>query len=265
MTAASPTVPPTIGTILDNRYELNQLLGRGSGGRVYRARHCSTNHAVAVKILELDPDLGERAYQRRKERFRREMTICGRLSHPDIVGLIDFGEVDESLYLVFELVSGRTLAQILQSEGSLTVDLTRRLMRSLLEVLIYSHDQGVIHRDLKPSNLMILDGIGQPRLKVLDFGISALSATTPHGLPRLTLSSEMIGTPSYAAPEQLRGDLATAKSDLYAWGLIVLECLSGKNVMASASLGEIFQRQLSPVPVAIPAQLRDHADRKSVV
>lgn len=241
MSSPDPAVLPTTGAILDNRYELEHVLGHGGGGRVYRARHRSTGHAVAVKILDLDAGLGERARQRRKERFRREMTICGRLSHPDIIGLIDFGEVGEFLYLVFELVSGRTLAQILQSEGSLKVARCRELMRSLLEVLVYSHHQGVIHRDLKPSNLMILDEIGQARLKVLDFGISVMPGQNAYSHNRLTLSNEMVGTPAYAAPEQLRGDISTAKTDLYAWGLILLECLTGKSVMAGTSLGEIFR------------------------
>jgi TOMM system kinase/cyclase fusion protein len=246
------------GSLLDQRYELDHLLGKGSGGRVYRARQRSTGQAVAVKIL--DPEQDERpTIERQKQRFRREMTICGRLSHPDIVRLIDFGEVGDSLYSVFELVPGRTLAQLLQADGTLSVRRSMRLARQLLQVLVYSHAQGVIHRDLKPSNLMVLGEGDDERMKVLDFGVSALSGHPFSAFARLTLSNEMVGTPAYAAPEQLRGDSPTAKSDLYAWGLILLECLTGECAMGGVSLGEIFQRQLSPAAVELPLQLRDHA------
>lgn len=243
---------------LDERYELEHLLGRGGGGRVYRARQRSTGQRVAVKLLDLEPDLSDSARERRKDRFRREMTICGRLAHPDIVGLIDFGELDDSLYSVFELVPGRTLAQVLQSEGSLTLARSRAVLRQLLDVLVYSHAMGVIHRDLKPSNLMILGEPEHERVKVLDFGISAMPSGASSTLTRLTLSNELVGTPAYAAPEQLRGDAPTSKSDIYSWGLIALECLTGSNVMSGFSLGEIFARQLSPVPIELPARLREH-------
>jgi TOMM system kinase/cyclase fusion protein len=254
--ADGPVFP--IGSVLDERYELEHLLGRGGGGQVYRARQRSTGQAVAVKILSLGPNLDQHAQERRKARFRREMQICGRLEHPDIVGLIDFGELGDSLYAVFELVPGRTLALLLQAEGSLALARCHSLMRQLLEILIYSHGKGVIHRDLKPSNLMVLGEPGRERIKVLDFGVSALPRGTASTLTPLTLSNEMVGTPAYAAPEQLRGDAPTVKTDLYAWGLILLECLTGTNVMMGASLGETFSRQLSPLPVPIPERLRAH-------
>ena len=254
--ADEPIFP--IGSILDERYEIEHLLGKGGGGQVYRARQRSTGQAVAVKVLDLEADLDATAQERRRARFRREMQICGRLEHPDIVGLIDFGEFNGSLYAVFELVPGRTLSQLLQAEGSLTLARCRGLMRQLLEVLVYSHGKGVIHRDLKPSNLMVLGELGRERIKVLDFGVSAMPRGTASTLTRLTLSNEMVGTPAYAAPEQLRGDAPTAKTDLYAWGLVLLECVTGVQVMMGASLGEIFSRQLSSFAVPIPERLRAH-------
>jgi len=186
------------------------------------------------------------------------MEICARLDHPDVVGLVDYGDDDGSMYSVFELVPGRTLAQEIAADGALTLVEAIGLMRQLLEVLVHAHGHGVIHRDLKPSNLMVF-GEDQRRLKVLDFGISAIpSGSAVAGPTRLTLSNEMVGTPAYAAPEQLRGDAPTAKTDLYSWGLVLLECLTGVNPIAGASIGEIFQNQLSPAPVQLPARLRGH-------
>lgn len=247
------------GTIVDQKYELNLLLGRGGNGAVYNATQRSTGQQVAIKLLATDHTLDPQKVERRRHRFLREMKICAHLNHPDIVGLIDFGEHEGSPYSVFELIRGRPLSQILEEQGTLPVHSTYTLMRQLLVALDYAHGQGVIHRDLKPSNLMVLND-ELTRLKILDFGISSVR-TQPMGptMTRLTLTHELVGTPAYAAPEQLRGDTPTAKTDLYAWGLVLLECLTGTNPLAAGSVGEIFQKQLSPSPVEIPQQLQTHA------
>lgn len=239
-------------------YELEYLLGRGSGGEVHRARQKSTGQAVALKIFRPTPDDGEHLRERRKERFRREMKICAKLAHPNIVRLIDYGENGDLLFSVFELVRGQTLADKLQVEGALTIKHTMLLMRQLLGALHHAHQNGVIHRDLKPSNLMILEDSEDLRLKVLDFGIGVLPGRFDSSVTRLTLSSEVLGTPAYAAPEQLRGDAPTPKADLYSWGLVFLECLTGRRVVGGSSLGELFQKQLSPVSIELPAPLAEH-------
>ena len=233
-------------------------MGRGGGGRVFRARQASTGRTVAVKILGHDPDAAAPVRARRRHRFRREMQICGQLEHPDVVRLIDHGVAGDSLYSVFEFVTGQTLAQVLRQEGALTLERARQLLRQVLDVLEYAHARGVIHRDIKPSNIMVVGDDGD-RIKVLDFGVSAVPSGTSSEAPtRLTLSNEMVGTPSYAAPEQLRGDLPTTRTDIYAWGLVLLECVTGENPMAGETLGDVFARQLSPDPVATPPQLREH-------
>lgn len=248
------------GILLDDKYVLEHLIGQGGGGKVFRAVQQSTGQAVAVKLLEPDLCSSESADVRRRQRFRREMEICARLEHPDVVGLIDYGEVDDLLYTVFELVPGQTLRQQLTLDGALSVAESCTIMRQLLGVLSYAHARGVIHRDLKPSNLMMVREGSLARIKVLDFGVSAMfrsaSGTT---LTRLTSSNEMVGTPAYAAPEQLRGDAPTPKTDLYAAGLIMLECLTGASAIKGTSLGEVFQNQLSLEPVEIPDALREHS------
>ena len=246
-------------SVIDGKYVVEEPIGCGGHGKVFRALQLSTQRTVALKILDLEQGLAQSAVQRRKNRFRREMKICGQLSHPNVVKLIDYGEHRNSLYLVLELVPGRTLAQHLSVERSLTVAHTVAVMRQLLDVLNDAHIQGIVHRDLKPSNLMIGEGPEHPRLKVLDFGVSAVpKGLSDPALTRLTLSNEMVGTPSYAPPEQMRGDAPAPKNDLYAWGLIMLECLTGSNPMAGTSLAEIYQKQSSPTPVPIPERLRGH-------
>lgn len=249
-----------IGVLLDDKYMLEHLLGQGGGGKVFRAIQQSTGRAVAVKMLEPDSGSSESGHVRRRHRFRREMEICAHLEHPDVVGLIDYGEVDDLLYTVFELVPGRTLRQQLTVDGALSVADSCVIMRQLLAVLSYAHARGVIHRDLKPSNLMVVREGSLARIKVLDFGISAMSRSAlGTTLARLTSSNEMVGTPAYAAPEQLRGDAPTPKTDLYAAGLIMLECLTGASAIKGSSLGEVFQNQLSLEPVEIPDALREHS------
>ena len=241
---------------LDGKYRVLEPLGTGGGGQVYKALQLSTGQTVAIKVLsvvESEPDVAVR----RMERFRREIAICSTLYHPDIVRLLDSGELDpETLYAVFEYIPGMTLAELLGADGMLTLKRAKRLMLQLLAPLSYAHMNGIAHRDLKPSNVMVTnDGVSE-RIKILDFGISVVTAQ--QALTRLTQSHEWVGTPAYAAPEQLRGERADAKSDLYAWGLMLLECLTGVAAVRGKWLADIIEQQLQPVPHALPEGLAKH-------
>lgn len=210
-----------------------------------------------MKILEHEEGLEERLAATHTERFRREMRLCARLHHPHIVRLVDTGEADGWLYTVFEFVPGRTLRDVLQEEGALPVEEAVHLMGQVLDAIGYAHDQGVIHRDLTPANVMISDSGLRRNALVLDFGISAFSdrhRTEESG--RLTATDEAIGTPSYAAPEQLRGEVPTTKTDLYSWGLLLLECLAGERPVRGESLQEQLAQQLGPDPVEVPDAVR---------
>jgi TOMM system kinase/cyclase fusion protein len=240
------------------RYEILSELGSGAGGAVYEARQVSTGQTVAIKLLTLDAlDEGQRT--RRVERFRREITFCSQLYHPDIVRLLDSGQVDDGRHFaVFEFIPGSTLARLLTDAGMLGVQRACNVMANLLPPLAYAHAKGIFHRDLKPSNIMVTTDGARDRLKILDFGISIAAEQEHDELARLTLSHEWVGTPTYASPEQLRGEPAGAKSDLYAWGLIFLECLTGASVVRGRSLPEILEQQLRPDPHVLPASLRNH-------
>ena len=249
----------SIGSIFAGSYEVLAPLGEGSFGRVYKGRQRSTGQAVAIKTLRLWQGDAARDVENQIARFRREMRLCAELSHPHIVRLIDSGESEDgTLYTVFEYVPGVTLREVLTREGSLGWGLARHLMTQVLDALACAHARGVVHRDLKPENIMVTQTGAQRNALVLDFGLGGLAREVEDwSLPRLTATREILGTPSYAAPEQLRGEPVSTRSDLYAWGLILLECLTGELALQGQSMHEVIVKQLSPEPVPIPPSIRN--------
>ena len=240
-------------------YDVQHAIGAGSGCQVYKALQRSTGQLVAIKVMASD-DLDGPIRQRRVERFRREIAFCSSLYHPDIVRLLDSGELgDGSRFAVFEFIPGRTLAELLRDEGTLKVQRARNLLAQLLPPLAYAHAKGIAHRDLKPGNIMVTNVGGRDRLKLLDFGISIYASPRDAAeLARLTQSHEWVGTPLYAAPEQLRGEPTGPKSDLYAWALTFVECLTGSPLVSGKSLLEIVAQQSRPDQHVLPAPLSQH-------
>lgn len=249
-----------IHEVLRGRYELLSELGEGGFGTVYKARQLATGQAVAIKVLRLPEGGSVQAHEKRVARFQREMQICAQMHHPNIVRLMDSGQAEGSVvYSVFEFVPGKNLGEVLAEEGRLDPGEARYFMMQALDALACAHAENVVHRDLKPANIMIIPTGARRNALVLDFGIGALTQETRREEgARLTLTNESIGTPSYAAPEQLRGLPLTPRSDLYAWGLVFLECLSGKRVIDGATVAEVVFKQLSPDPIPIPAHLEGH-------
>jgi len=202
------------GSRFEDRYEILGELGAGSFGHVYQARQLSTGQSVAIKLLSPCPGTDESAG---RERFRRETRICAALSHPNIVPLIDAGETEAGqLYAVFAHIPGETLERVLSREGALAVRESVRLLTQVLEALACAHAEGIVHRDLKPANLMLSAAGVRRSALVLDFGLGGLAEGRRQGWQTLTQTREFLGTPLYAAPEQLSGERATPRSDLYA-------------------------------------------------
>jgi TOMM system kinase/cyclase fusion protein len=262
---AAPGVRPAGAAPADElqggqRYRLGTMIGEGGTGILYAATRIDTLQIVAIKILREDPALAPDDRARLRARFRREMDLCERLAHPNIVALLDNGETpDGRLFAVFEYVPGRTLRAVLAADGALPAVTTGVLMGQVLDGLANAHRNGVVHRDLKPQNVMVMVVDGQPHAKILDFGIGALLPDARRGDEKtLTQSTEVLGSPQYCSPEQLRGEPPTAKSDFYAWGLVVIECLTGHPVMEGASVAEILYQQLSPAEVALPPPIAAH-------
>jgi TOMM system kinase/cyclase fusion protein len=248
-----------VGETFQGRYDVLEKLSEGGFGMVYKARQLTTGQMVAIKVMRWTMREGaDRVYL---ERFRRETKLCGELHHPNIVQLIDSGEAEDGmLYTVFEFIPGKDLARVLAEEGAISPRETKHLMAQVLDALSCAHAQGIVHRDLKPGNIMLVHTGARRNAKVLDFGVAGLvpSDKEKDDSQVITAPLERVGTPAYAAPEQLRGKPATARSDLYAWGLVFLECLTGKRVIRGASLPDTIYRQLEPTPIPLPSSLSDH-------
>jgi len=241
-------------------YHLLELIGEGGYGLVYKAQQNNTGQLVAIKILKTNPDQDLQKRNHQKARFERETKLCAQINHPHIVQLLDKGYTNEGdLFAVFEYIAGQTLKDRIMREEGLPVLDTSILMGQVLDALVCAHNQGIVHRDLKPQNIMVTHTGATPHVKVLDFGIGAFTYEyRTQDYKSLTLTKEMIGTPSYSAPEQLRGEPPTIKSDIYAWGLIFVECLTGKTVVEGGSIAEIFQQQLQATSIPLPPAVLGH-------
>ena len=229
------------GELLGGRYSILDTIGEGGMATVYRARDGFLQRTVAIKVLR--PQYASDAEFR--ERFRREAQSAAALSHPNIVNVYDVGSEDGSNYIVMECVDGRTLNDIIVSEGRLSVDRTADYSAQILDALDHAHANGVIHRDKKPHNILITrDG----RVKVTDFGIArAVSASA------LTETGRVIGTVNYTSPEQARGAPATAESDIYSLGVVMYEMLTGKLPFAGDTPVAVALKhvQEEPAPISL--------------
>lgn len=199
------------------KYAITGTLGRGGMGFVYRGVDPVIQRTVAIKTVARDllEDGGEQAVAR----FRNEARAAGRLSHPNIVGVYEYGEDGDTAFIAMEYVEGFGLKDFLRQRGKMTVSDTVGVMLPLLDGLAYAHEQGVVHRDIKPSNLIITS---KGKVKIADFGIARIESST------LTQVGTVIGTPSYMSPEQFMGAPADARADIYAAGVVLFELLAGK-------------------------------------
>jgi TOMM system kinase/cyclase fusion protein len=249
--AGAPLAP---GATFEGRYEILARLGEGGFGVVHKARQLTTGQPVALKVLRLVG--GGAQDDRRVARFLRETRLCAQLHHPNIVQLVDAGQMqDGTLYTAFAFAPGDDLAALLEREGAIAPPEARHLMLQVLDALACAHAAGVVHRDLKPKNLMVIPTGARRNALVLDFGIGAMLDDDRN--VRLTRSQDGLGTPGYGAPEQWRGAEPSPRADLFSWGLVFLECLTGSRVY-SGTEPEIFYRLLGPDPVPIPAALEHH-------
>lgn len=230
---------PLIGTIIEDRFRIDWLLGTGGMGAVYKGVQLSVGRDVAIKVLRSELATKEVAL----ERFLREAQMVSQLTHPNIVKLIDFGQDRNRkvLYLVMELVQGKNLGDLLE-EGRLRIAFALDHVWQVCGALTEPHSRGIIHRDLKPDNLIlspISDGSVQAR--VLDFGI----ARALEDSAQLTASGMICGTPAYMAPEQAQNQTLDARTDLYALGIMLYEMISGHQPFTGGSSLQIMLKHIS--------------------
>jgi serine/threonine protein kinase len=226
---------PLVGRVLDEKYRLDERLGEGGMGTVYRATHLLIDRPVALKVLHprfVEDDSAQ-------QRFRREARAAGRLQHPNAVAVTDFGRTSDGyVYIVMELLEGGTLRELLGREAPLAVERAVGLMSQIAAAVEAAHEGGVIHRDLKPGNIFVVQRKGLPPVvKVLDFGIAKLAAESldDSDAKNLTQTGVMIGTPRYMSPEQCDGEHLTPASDVYSLGIIFYEMLTGETPFNGAT------------------------------
>ncbi len=240
-----------------SHYRIAGKLGAGGMGEVWRAHDTQLDRDVALKVLPADRFSDENA----RARLLREARMASRLNHPHICTIHEVGESDGQTYIAMELVEGRTLSSLL-SEGALTTGEILRIGQQVADAVAHAHQHGVVHRDLKSANIILTP---EGRAKVLDFGlakrmIAELADDAPtQTMDSLTAAAAVVGTPAYMAPEQIRGQGADARSDVWALGVVLYETAAGRRPFegrTSVDLSSaILSRQPPPLPTAVPAEL----------
>ncbi|MEO6193947.1 MAG: protein kinase [Thermoanaerobaculia bacterium] len=261
-TSSAPTAPGTggIASTLDGKYRLEEHLGEGAVGIVYRATHLGLKKDFALKLLKPGPALDPFSVAR----FQREAEALGRLRHPHIVDVTDSG-IDPGTgarYLVMELLEGAPLSELCRTAGPLPLDRALPILDAIAAAVDAAHEQGILHRDLKPGNVLL--GENDRSVKVLDFGLAEISALPMalaswegRELPAsLTATGDLLGTPLYVAPEVIRHAEASRASDIYSFGVIAYEMLTGGPPFEGSTrdvLAGHLERE--PPPGALPAEI----------
>ncbi|MGE5413748.1 MAG: serine/threonine-protein kinase, partial [Syntrophomonadaceae bacterium] len=248
------------GLEIGKRYRVKSLLGMGGMGAVYLCHDKDLDRDVALKLIR--SDIAEDADM--LERFKREIQLSSRVTHPNVLRVFDLGESDEIRFLTMQFVDGRDLATILKKQGKLPTERLVKIFRQMAEGLKAAHDQGVIHRDLKPQNIMI---DANDHVYVTDFGL-AKSA----GQSGMTQTGAIIGTPFYMSPEQVKGESVTPQSDIYALGVILYQMAAGVVPFTGATPFEVMiarvQKPARPVAELnpeLPVYLRKIIERSLAV
>jgi serine/threonine-protein kinase len=217
---------PLVGATVDTRYELRRLIARGGMGLVFEAHHKFTRRTVALKLLPEEM----RGKREIRGRLLREAHALAAVRHPGFVEVLDAGVCPESgPYVVLEMLDGRTLDGILASRRRLSISDAVQVGRQVCDAVGHANARGVVHRDLKPSNVFVArNEIGEETVKLIDLGVAAITAELDREERKLTKVHEVVGTPEYMAPEQLWGREIDARTDVYALGMTIFECLTGE-------------------------------------
>jgi len=232
-----------LGTVVDGRYRIIGRLGAGGMAVVFLAFDDTLGREVALKVMQ--PELS--AIEKVVKRFQREIAVCARLDHPNVIRIYDVGTLDDgSLYYVMELLECQSLADRLEAGAPLPEDEARDVIAGVADALAYVHPQGLVHRDLKPSNIM-LPAPGRP--KVVDFGLVHDQAMT-----RLTKTGEMVGTPQYCTPELIEGLGVDGRSDIFQLGTIAYEVLTGRKAFGATSLEGLLGAIMAGARPRLPDQ-----------
>jgi serine/threonine protein kinase len=231
------------------KYEIRRQLGRGAMGTVYEGFDPVIERIVAIKTVRL-PDSVDEELAEEIARFKREAQAAGRLNHPNIVGVFDYGETRDLAYIVMEYVDGPPLKSLLDKNERFPLPRIVQIMQDLLTGLQFSHERGVVHRDIKPANLMLTKA-GQA--KIADFGIARIESSS------MTQAGTVLGTPAYMSPEQFMGQVVDARSDIYSSGVLLYQLLTGERPF-EGSMSAIMHKALN-TEAPMPSQISVTAPR----
>jgi eukaryotic-like serine/threonine-protein kinase len=234
-----------LGKIVDGRYRVLEVIGRGGMGVVYRVEHLRMGKIAAMKVLHRDLAQDPEVVAR----FEREAAAVSKLHHPHTVQVFDFGNAQGALYLIMELIRGQDLARIIERDGPMPWARAAPLLAQICGALQEAHELGIVHRDLKPENVLITRSTaGRDYAKVLDFGLAKLEQ---RGAPkRETERQAIVGTPYFMAPEQIRGDAVDARTDLYSFGALMFELLTGEHLYTGSTAVGVLTKHLTADPDA---------------
>jgi serine/threonine protein kinase len=242
---------PLLGQVLAEKYLIEQLIKRGGMGAVYRGKHVLMDKTVAIKVLRPALAVDDEVVKR----FSREAKAASRISHPHAVSVTDFGEAENGVvFLVMEYLDGRTLKDVIKSDGPMPLDRAVEIVRQVSGALDAAHGQGVVHRDLKSDNIMLMKHDGDDWAKVLDFGIAKIKQPEGAMDVDLTAPNLVVGTPQYMSPEQCsQTQPLDARSDIYSLGVILFEMLAGRVPFTGESPTVIMMKQVQEPPPSLLA------------
>ena len=240
--APTPAADPLVGTVLGERYLVQELVGEGGMGRVYLGQHKMMRKRIAIKVIH--PHLLSVAEV--VARFEREAIAAGHIEHPNAVAATDFGRTaDGALYLIMEYVEGRRLDESIGEKKRFSVPRVVHITKQIVRALRRAHALGIVHRDVKPENVLLIERDGDPDfVKVLDFGIAKMTLSEGDGAP-LTQVGMVYGTPEYMSPEQATGSQVDARADLYSVGVLMYEMLAGRRPVRGASPVELLGQHVT--------------------
>jgi serine/threonine-protein kinase len=240
-----------VGRVLAERYRVDRLLGSGGMGSVYLAEHVLMKKAVALKVLHRELT----AFPEVVKRFEREAVAAARIDHPNVAAASDFGRLsDGSFYLVLEYVDGKCLRTLIE-EGPIERGRALAIARQIADALSAAHAADIVHRDLKPDNVMLVtQPDGRELVKVLDFGVAKVVSGGESGEAdrQLTRVGAIVGTAGYMAPEQALGQAVDHRADLYAFGVVLYELVSGSRPYEAEDVTQILAKQLTDPPAPLP-------------
>jgi serine/threonine-protein kinase len=225
-----------VGQVLAGRFQVLAELGQGGMGRVYKAQDCELGEPVAIKMLLGQPDDGSVD----AERLMREVQICRRITHPNVVRVFDLGRHDGWIFIIMELLEGQVLADLIDPNNLPPIGRVKTILTEIASGLEEAHALGVVHRDLKPENVILT----ATRLKILDFGIARMSGFDK----RLTQAGFALGSPLYMSPEQIQGLSMDSRSDLYSLGVLAFALIAGHEPFDGANSTAIAIQHLQQQP-----------------